>query len=35
MTRSVTAIGWLLGVGVVSWLAVTATVSPSPNPGLF
>jgi hypothetical protein len=35
MTRSVSAIGWLLGVGVVSWLAVTAAVSPTLNPELF
>jgi hypothetical protein len=35
MMRSLTAIGWLCGVGVVSWLAVTVTVSPTLNPELF
>ena len=35
MTRSATVVGWLVGVGVVSWLAVTAVVRPTLNPELF
>jgi len=35
MTRSVAPIGWLIGAGVVSWLALTAIVRPTLNPELF